>query len=233
MAGPDPGGWRWSRTRGPAARQHGRGVTEPAGREVWVHEVDRPALVLGSTQGAQAVDLALAERRGVEVVRRRSGGGAVLLVPGQVLWVDVVVPAGDPLWDDDVGRAAWWLGERWAVALAEQGWAGEVHRGGLDAGPWGSLLCFAGLGPGEVVVGGRKVVGLSQRRTRGWARFQCLGVGRWDPGPVLELLVLEAGERAAAARDAPGWHEPPSGAAPLDLVALEAALVRGLGAAGA
>lgn len=233
MSDPAAGGWRWSRTRGSAAGQHARAVPEPARREVWVHEVDRPALVLGSTQGAQAVDAARAEALGVEVVRRRSGGGAVLLEPGAVLWVDVVVPAGDPLWQDDVGRAAWWLGERWRSALAEQGWAGEVHRGGLDAGAWGSLLCFAGLGPGEVVVGGRKVVGVSQRRRRGWARFQCLAVGRWDPRPVLELLVLEPAERAAAARAALGWERPPPGAAPVDLVALEAALARGLGVAAA
>ena len=43
-----------------------------------------------------------AHELGVAVVRRRSGGGAVLLDPGGVVWVDVVVPRHDPRWDDDV-----------------------------------------------------------------------------------------------------------------------------------
>ena len=37
---------------------------------------------------------------------------------------------------------------------------------------WSRLVCFDGLGAGEVTVGGRKAVGISQRRTRGWARLQ-------------------------------------------------------------
>src|SRR5439155_265605 len=66
----------------------------------------------------------------VSVVRRRTGGGAVWVAPGDPVWVDVVVPAGDRLWDDDVGRAVWWLGDAWAAALADLGLAAAgVHRG--------------------------------------------------------------------------------------------------------
>ena len=64
-------------------------------------------------------------------------------------------------------------------------------------------VCFAGLGPGEVTVDGRKVVGISQRRTRAWARFQCAALGRWDPAALAELLVgVPADEIADAATDA-------------------------------
>ena len=38
--------------------------------------------------------------------------------------------------------------------------------------PWSDLVCFAGLGPGEVLLDGRKLVGLSQRRTRNGVRIQ-------------------------------------------------------------
>jgi lipoate-protein ligase A len=54
---------------------------------------------------------------------------------------------------------------------------------------WSSLVCFSGLGPGEVHAGGRKVVGISQRRTRGWARFQCAAYLRWDPDALVALLA--------------------------------------------
>ena len=88
-------------------------------------EPQPPALVLGSTQAGSVGGGR--RRRGVEVVRRRSGGGAVLLEPGAVLWVDVILPAGDPLWVDDVGAPSYWLGEAWAAALAACGVAGATR----------------------------------------------------------------------------------------------------------
>jgi hypothetical protein len=57
--------------------------------------------------------------------------------------------------------------------------------------PWSSTVCFEGLGPGEVVVGGRKAVGISQRRTRHWARLQAAVHLRWRPA-LLTTLVGEA-----------------------------------------
>lgn len=141
---------------------------------LWWFEVERPAVVLGSSQGDAVVDASACARAGVEIVRRRSGGGAVLLVPGAVVWLDVLLPVTHSRWDHDVGRATWWVGESWAAALARLGVdAPRVHRGRMVATPWSGLVCFAGLGPGEVVSAGRKVVGISQRRTRAWARFQC------------------------------------------------------------
>ena len=49
-----------------------------------------------------------------------------------------------------------------------------VHDGPMAGGRWAELVCFAGLGPGEVLVAGRKLVGISQRRTRHGSRFQCM-----------------------------------------------------------
>jgi lipoate-protein ligase A len=186
--------WQVERSRGSARAFHAREVPEPAAAGVWVHDVDRPALVLGSSQRDDVVDAAGAVAAGVEVVRRRSGGGAVLLVPGEVIWVDVVVPAGDPRWDDDVGRATWWLGEAWAEAVG----GAAVHRGPMITTEWSRLACFAGLGPGEVTVAGRKAVGISQRRTRRAARFQCAVYLRWDPDALVRLLALDPTDRDRA-----------------------------------
>jgi lipoate-protein ligase A len=158
----------------------------PDARLVRVLSVDRPALVLGSTQASPAF-------AGVEVVRRASGGGAVLVEPGRVVWVDVFVPAGDPLWVADVGRAFWWLGEVWTSALASLGVDGPVvHRGGLVTTAWSSSVCFAGLGPGEVTVGGRKAVGMAARRTRAGALFQCAVPLAWSAASIVSLLGLPA-----------------------------------------
>ena len=182
------------RVRGSAGDFHARPLPDAGGRHVWWFEVDRPAVVLGSTQSDELVDLAACAHQGVEVVRRRSGGGAVLLVPQQVLWLDVIIDRDDPCWDDDVGRAMWWIGEVWAEVLTElgvrdaHGDAPTVHRGGLVTTTWSRQVCFAGLGPGEVTVDGRKAVGISQRRTRGVARFQCALYQAWEPQVLTGLL---------------------------------------------
>jgi lipoate-protein ligase A len=170
-------------------------------RSIVVYEVPRPVLVLGSSQKDDAVDWGAAKRCGVEVVRRRSGGTAVLVEPGASVWVDVTIPAGDPLWDHDVGRAFHWLGALWAEVLQAVGVDAGFHDGPMRRTPWSGRVCFAGLGPGEVTVGGRKVVGLSQRRVREGALFQCCAKLRWEPARLLDLLALDDAERARGAVD--------------------------------
>jgi lipoate-protein ligase A len=205
------GGWDVRRLRGPAAALHAEPVPDDPGRAVWVLEAERPALVLGSTQGPELVDPTAAEALGLDVVRRRSGGGVVLVVPDTTAWVDVIVPAGDPLWDDDVGRSARWLGRAWQVALADLGVApSEVHEGALACGPLGRLVCFATVGAGEVTTPDRrKLVGISQRRTRAAARFQCAAYTTWEPEPLVRLLGLDGDGRRAVEGAAAGTGRPP------------------------
>lgn len=153
-------------------------------------------VALGSAQPMTDVDLPLAAALGIEVARRRSGGGAVWVAPGALLWVDVLLPADHALWCPDVGQAFWWLGDAWSEALGEHGIDGEVHRGALRSSQWSRKVCFAGLGPGEVTVGGRKLVGISQRRTRAAALFQCAVLQAVDLAPLARVLQLEGAERA-------------------------------------
>jgi lipoate-protein ligase A len=148
---------------------------------VEVRDIGERVVVLGRAQVADVV--------GLPWQRRMSGGGAVLLTPGDVVWVDVTLPRGHSLWDDDVGRATWWVGEAWVDALGLEG--AEVHRGGVvRCTPWCKAVCFGGLGPGEVHIDQRKVVGIAQRRTREGALFQCAVNLRWDPAPLVRALGL-------------------------------------------
>jgi len=169
-------------------------------RRVLLHEVDRPTLVLGSAQrdGRWVPDEGRLQSAGCDLVRRRSGGGGVLLRPGHVFWADVLLPRGDVLWDDDVGRSGLWLGDVWSAVLGGLGLFAEVHRGPLVRGDWSEVVCFAGLGPGEVSVNGRKVVGISQRRSRQGARFQCAALLEWRPQEMVDLFGLKPADRASA-----------------------------------
>ena len=126
----------------------------------------------------------------------------MLVEPGGLVWVDVLVPAGDPLWEHDVGRAFAWLGRAWVAAMGDAGVAGsEAHEGSLVTNEWSPLVCFAGLGPGEVTLDGAKVVGLCQRRTRAGALFQCAALLDWQPRRLLDRLALDDDERDRGTRE--------------------------------
>lgn len=193
---------RWSveRRAGDAATLHAFEPPADGRPTLVVADLQRPALVLGSTQPIEVVDRERARAHDLDVVRRRSGGSAVVLVPGGHVWIDVWIPAGDPLWVDDVAAAAVPVGTAWAATLAAFDWTGlTVHTAGAEAAAWSELVCFAGRGPGEVATAdGRKLVGLSQRRTRDWIRMQCLVHRRWSAVEALEGLSLAENDRAAA-----------------------------------
>lgn len=195
--------WEVSTEQGSAAELHRRSAEMvsggPAARSVRLLQVDAPALILGSAQPFTHVDAAAVRDAGLEVVRRRSGGGAVYVSEAAVMWVDVVVPSGDPLSEPDVGRAAWWLGDLWAGALASTGVDGvRVWRSAMRRTSWSDRVCFAGTGPGEVLAGDAKVVGISQRRTRSAALFQTALVLDWEPRRLLDVLALGESERDGA-----------------------------------
>lgn len=213
------GRWRITTSSGSAAALHRRPIPTDPEHDVWIHHVDGPALVLGSTQPDDVIDGVRAAADRVEVCRRRSGGGVVGLTPETSCWIDVIVPAGSDLWHDDIGLAFDWLGRTWVRALISAipplavDADIKVHRGPLEGGAAGRLVCFASLGPGEVTVEGRKVVGISQRRTRTATRFQCVAIGRWQPHLLLQYMNPDLLRRAeidlvAMAAGLDRWHWP-------------------------
>lgn len=181
---------------GRAQEFHSRELPVDRYVHVWWFEPVRDALVLGSTQDEGLVNLDECRRNGVDLVRRRSGGGLVLLGKDSTMWLDVIISVDHPLWDRDVTSSSFWLGETWMDALTMCGLGHFVqHRSRLVRSPESDLVCFAGRGPGEVFLAGEserpigtKVVGISQRRTRDHARFQTVVSLRWEPERLLDLL---------------------------------------------
>ncbi len=194
-------GWAVVDHHGSAAELHQ--LELPVGAGIVHHlMVGHPALVLGSTQASDLIDAESAARAGYEVAKRRSGGGVVSLREGDTAWVDVVIPPTDPRWDDDVSRSPLWLGDAWVRAMATLGVTDgvTVHRS-VERRDDGRVVCFAGVGPGEVSVGGAKLVGISQRRGRWGARFQMVVNLRWAPDEWLWCVrdLPDCTERAALA----------------------------------
>ena len=188
---------------GDAASFHARALPDDGRPHVWWFRPERRAVVLGSTQDESVLDRDACERFDLDVVKRRSGGGVVLVGDGHTMWVDVLVPRDHAVWDDDVARATWWLGETWREVLRREGVDGlAVHRGPMQSSDLARVVCFAGRGPGEVFAGSAKAVGISQRRTRDWARFQCALSVRWDA--TLHRAVLRSDAVAEASLDGLG-----------------------------
>lgn len=156
-------------------------------RALWLCEVTSPALILGSSQDVDVADEEVARALGIELVKRRSGGGAVFVHPEQSVWIDITISRDDPLWVDDVSDSMLWVGESFGKALSP--WVdATVYAGSFESGTCGRSVCFSSSSPGEVFVGDKKLVGISQRRTRDGARFQCVLYSHWDVSQWLPAL---------------------------------------------
>jgi lipoate---protein ligase len=169
------------------------------------YRADTTAIVLGRGQrppgagGPPAAD-------GVEVLTRHSGGGAVLLDPS-LLSLDVVLPPDHPWMADDLAAVFDQVGAAWLRALEALGATGlSLHDGpatarrrGTDRERLLAAVCYATLGRGEVLAGGRKLVGLAQRRRRHGALVQCGLLRRWEPAALLAALGADPDDAEVAA----------------------------------
>jgi lipoate-protein ligase A len=166
---------------------------DPTGRLAAFCFPSSAAVVAGSSQPLESLDLERISSLGLTVVRRRSGGGAVFVAPRAQVWLDVYLPADDPLYRVDVSKASGFVGELWRRALtdvSDRGELAEVYGGPLKSSRFSRAWCFSGLGPGEVTVGRRKLVGLSQRRNRAGAWFFTMACADLDAGRDSTLVAL-------------------------------------------
>jgi len=169
--------WNQHHWRGTAGDFH---ALDPVGeRALWWCDVTRAALIVGSSQSVELVDGDCALQQNIDVVRRRSGGGLVYVHPAESVWIDITIPKDDPLWTDDVSSSMLWLGDVFVRAFSP--WVDATcFQGAFVPGEFGRDVCFASHSPGEVFVGDHKLVGISQRRTREGARFQCVMYRSWN-----------------------------------------------------
>lgn len=177
-------------------------ATEPVPTLRW-YRAASPAVVVGRGQG----DVVRAPGD-LRVLTRPSGGGAVLMDEG-LLSLDVLLPDGHPWLSGSPAAAYEPVGAAWAAALGDLGVTEiAVHRADLAVTRRGdeherllAAVCYAALGRGEVTAGGRKLVGLAQRRRRAGALVQCGLLRRWRPQRLLAALGAdpEDGEVARAA----------------------------------
>ncbi len=123
-----------------------------------------PALSLGFSQPFEAADAAFCAAHGVDVVRRPTGGRAVL--HHLELTYAVLAPLGTGAFTFDLQAAYQAICRALVAGLSALGVPAEVSgrpEGDLVK-PTQAIPCFVGPAAGEVVAGGRKLVGSAMRR---------------------------------------------------------------------
>ncbi len=130
-----------------------------------IYSFDPPAITIGAHQDpARALDLEAVRADGIDVVRRVTGGRA-LLHAGELTYC---VAAG--LREGRFGRGTaesyLRISEALALALRSLGVDASVSRGGREAGAFGAAKpCLSSVTRWELSVRGRKIAGSSQRTT--------------------------------------------------------------------
>ena len=181
------------------------------------------ALVLGRSQKPSAAMLERAGEEGIDVVKRASGGGAVIAGP----WMcshTVLLPPDHALVRMSLPRSYEVIGAAWQRALGRLGIpttiAPRVAAGPAAADEAMRWVCFASLSYGELVgPANRKIVGLAQVRRRNgaaicagllldqpdWPRLLRVWLGRRDEALAQSLRDCTVScEECAPLRRAPG-----------------------------
>ena len=159
---------------------------------IWVMSPTNSSLVLGSSQDDKCIDYEYAEKVDIGIARRRTGGGAVFVDPQTLFWVDLFVPRGHRLWNDDIEVASIWIGRVWKDALGSMGVDSRMHDSAFVKDSLAELVCFGGRAPGELLIGEKKILGISQRRTRKGVRFQCALALEWNPEKWIGLFTASS-----------------------------------------
>jgi lipoate-protein ligase A len=150
-----------------------------------------PSVTLGRFQRASDVDTALCSSEDIPVVRRPTGGRAIL--HGEELTYSFSAPTSGGIFAGDLFRSYSILGSAFLGAFRSLGLdaeaSGRKKSSGVDRNP----LCFSSTSFGEISLGGRKIIGSAQRRWPGGMLQQ--GTVPLDvPREMTSRIFLRAGD---------------------------------------
>ncbi len=189
--GAAPGSWNMAVDEA-IARMAGEGRVPPTLRfYAWAP----PCISLGRHQPLADVDVERARAAGVDIVRRPTGGRAIL--HAEEITYSVAGPADEPRLKGRVLDCYLRLSEALTRGLELLGVhvykADASARAGPDAGP----ACFEVPSAYEILTAdGRKIVGSAQVRRRGWVLQHGAIPLRGDVSRLVDFLALSPAERA-------------------------------------
>jgi lipoate-protein ligase A len=125
-----------------------------------------PAVSLGYNQKLSDLNFEECRRAGFDVVRRPTGGRAV--IHQDEFTYSVIAPENDPMVGGSIMHTYGRIAEALLMGLKELGVNAEMVRSTApDVSGRGSALCFAAAGRYEITFKGKKLIGSAQRRMDG------------------------------------------------------------------
>ncbi|MDA1259387.1 MAG: lipoate--protein ligase [Planctomycetota bacterium] len=158
----------------------------------------RPTLSLGWFQNAPALPLDAVRARGGAIVRRMTGGKAIL--HEHELTYSLCAPERGAL-GGGPGKAMRAIHDALATELSQQAGAPVAVRGAprLSSDRAGSAWCFEDSSPLDLTLGDRKLLGSAARRREGWILFHgSLVLERPRENPGIAALGREPDRDALA-----------------------------------
>ncbi len=125
---------------------------------------DPPAISIGYNQEFSKFDGAAAAKAGLELVRRPTGGRAIL--HAQELTYCLVGTSPGPLFGDTLNSSYQLINRALLSFLKSMDIQADISEGESRSDSR-SLVCFKSAGKHEIRVAGRKLIGSAQRRTGG------------------------------------------------------------------
>jgi lipoate-protein ligase A len=125
-----------------------------------------PAVSLGYNQKIKDLDIEACHRAGFDIVRRPTGGRAVM--HQDEFTYSVIAPEDDPVIGGTIMETYGRIAQGLLAGLKILGVDAEMVRSEVpDVSAAASALCFAAAGRYEITAGGKKLIGSAQRRMNG------------------------------------------------------------------
>jgi lipoate-protein ligase A len=158
-----------------------------------------PAVSLGRHQPITDIDREVVEQLGYEIVRRPTGGRAILHT--DELTYAVTADAGEPRVGGTLMDAYLRLSNALLSGLNRVGLQADKAGGDVRAGPNVSAACFEVPSAYEITAFGRKLIGSAQSRRAGYVLQHGSLPLTGDIGRLVDVLALPAEERARLRAD--------------------------------
>lgn len=189
----------WNMAVDESILEHVQAGVRPSPPTLRLYAWDPACLSLGHAQPIADVDLSRLQARGWDIVRRATGGRAILHT--DELTYSVTGRADDPLLAGGVLESYNRLAQALLFAVRDMGLPVEIKEGkpGENAAP--NPVCFEVPSTYEITVGGKKLIGSAQaRRREGVLQHGSLPL-TGDLARICQALVFESeAARAGAAQ---------------------------------
>ena len=159
---------------------------------------DPPCVSLGRHQALASIDLERCAALGYDVVRRPTGGRAILHT--DELTYSLVAPHEHPIVRGTVLEAYLRIAEALVAGLELLGVKAEYAPAANRSGANASAACFEIPSAYEIVAGGRKLLGSAQTRRAGFVLQHGSLPLHGDLGRLIECLVCAGPQQSSALR---------------------------------